>query len=194
MKTIQTLLCTLLIVITAGRITAQAQSAGIYETLDDFLQHKVTYPVDCGSQKDRIKLNDLFGSSTGYVVTKGEKHSFNKEKVYGYYNCTNENYRFWNNSAYRIMDTTGLYIYYQYKPIQQPGGKGWLKTDCYFFSVSGTGPIQPLTISNVKKAFPGNHSFHYALDASFRSDKELAAYDGYQKIYKIEYLYKQSIK
>jgi hypothetical protein len=194
MKIFQALFCTLLIIVIAGNITVQAQSAGIYSTYEDFLQHKLTYPVNCSNQKDRLKLNELLGSSTGYVVSNGEKHAFNKGKVFGYNTCTNESYRFCNSEAFRIMDTAGFYIYYQNKIILQSGGKGSLRRDCYFFSTGGDNLIQPLTISNVKRAFPGNHSFHYLLDAYFRSDKELAAYDDYQKMYKIEYLYKQSFR
>lgn len=174
--------------------TTYAQSGGLYSTADDFQQQKITYPVDCSNSKDRLKLNDLFGSSKGYIISKGEKHEFTKSSVYGYRTCKNENYRFYKNSAYRIVDTAGFYIYYRNMQAEPAKGKGSLRTDTYFFSTHAGNAIQLLTLDNLKKAFPGNRSFQYALDAHFRSDKDLVAWDAYGKTYKVKYLYEQTLK
>jgi hypothetical protein len=168
-------------------------SAGLYSTAEDFLQHKLTYSIDCNS-KDKLKINDFFGSPTGYVVYNGEKHAFDKNKTYGYHSCDNKNYRFYNHSVYQIIDTGGFYMYYQYRSEEQTKGKGLVKKDAYFFSKKSDGDIELLTINNLEKAFPENSSFHYAIEASCKTDKDLLAYDSFQNIYKIKYLYNQSAK
>lgn len=61
----------------------------------------------------------------------------------------------------------------------------------YFFSTEKSNLLQPLTKENVKKAFPDNHPFHDAIDATFRDDKDLSSYDEYHKMYKINWLLKQ---
>lgn len=63
----------------------------------------------------------------------------------------------------------------------------------YFFVTGSGGVLQPLTKAGLKKAFPGNHAFHDALDANFKADGELTAYDDFHKIYKINRLYNNSV-
>ena len=187
------------IVMLAISSTANAQSktsvtGGLYLTSNDFQQQKLTYQIDCSNAKDKIKPNEFFGSSTGYVLTKGEKHEFNKKKVYGYRNCENKNYRFYNGEAYLLIDTASFYIYYKYKSEENIKGKALIKKDEYFFSKNANDDLQLLTIENLKNSFPDNHRFHYALDANFKSDNDLIVYDSFQKVYKVKYLYTESVK
>jgi hypothetical protein len=174
--------------------TGSGKSSGLYLTSRDFEERKLSYPIDCNNKNDKIRLNDFFGSSSGFVLSNGEKHKFDKKNVYGYHTCDNKNFRFFGNSAYQILDTAGFYIYYQYKSVEQTKGKGLIKADIYFFSKKGDDEITVLNSENLKKAFPENHRLHYAIDANFKSDKDLAAYDSFQKTYKIKYLYDESVK
>jgi hypothetical protein len=186
-----------LISVSAGTANGQGKmlsTGGLYLTANDFQQQKLTYEIDCSNANDKIKTNEFFGSTTGYVLSKGEKHEFSKRKVYGYRNCQNKTYRFYNNEAYLLIDTAGFYIYYQYRPEESVKGKGLIKKDEYFFSKNANADLQLLTIDNLKNAFPENHRFHYAMDASFRSDKDLIAYDSFTKTYKVKYLFNQSVK
>jgi hypothetical protein len=169
-------------------------SSGIYLTAQDFYNHKLTYRFNCNSKAGKLKLNEMFGSSRGYIISKGEKHSFDKYKTYGYQNCDNEIYRFFGKDAFRILDTAEFYLYYRYLEVEKVKGKGLVKTDEYFFSKDGGSLIQLLTAENLKKAFPDNHPFHYAIDSHFRTDQDLIAYDSFGKCYKLKYLYNQSLK
>jgi hypothetical protein len=145
--------------------TSHGKEVGVYGSLNDFTQNNLNYE---------------------------SKHSFSKSHAYGYVNSKNEKYRFYDNSSYKIVDTLSFFTYYQYK--MEPGinGKGLVKTDEYYFSVKGDGPLLPLTINNLKKAFPENNKFHYALDTLFKSDNELLAYDSYLKMYKLKYIFRNS--
>ena len=64
----------------------------------------------------------------------------------------------------------------------------------YFFVTKTTDVLQELTIINLKKISPENHPFHDALDANFKEDKELNAYDSFHKMYKINWLLKENSK
>jgi len=107
---------------------------------------------------------------------------------------TNSNYRIFHKSSYGIVDTAGFYLYYRYIQFEQIPGKGLVKRDEYYFSKDSASDIQLLTIENLKRAYPENHRFHYDIDAHFRSDHELMAYDPYSKCYKLKYLYLRSLK
>jgi len=62
----------------------------------------------------------------------------------------------------------------------------------YFFTTSASDVLQPLTKANLKKTFPENHPFHDALDANFKEDAELINYDGFHKMYKINWILKNN--
>ncbi len=187
-----------LAIIIAGASSVIAQSkikfnSGLYLTANDFQQQKLTYEIDCSNASDKIKVNNFLGSSTGYVLAKGEKHSFDKKNVYGYRDCKNKAFRFYNGNEYQIIDTAGFYMYYQYMPEEINKGKAPVKKDEYFFSKNADGNLELLTMDNLKKAFPYNNNFHYALDANFKADKDLLVYDTFQKNYKVKYLFSQSL-
>ena len=96
--------------------------------------------------------------------------------------------------AARVLDTAYFYLYYRYEQVEKLKGKSLIKTDEYFFSKNSESPIQLLTVENLKRAFPDNLPFNYAIDALFRNDQDLIAYDPYYKGYKLKYLYTQSLK
>jgi len=45
-----------------------------------------------------------------------------------------------------------------------------------------------LTLENLKQAFPDNHRFHDALDATFAAGRVLAEYDEFHKMFKVNRL------
>jgi hypothetical protein len=174
-----------------GKDNSEKQK-GLFLSKDDFLQHKLSYAGNCAAGNTKIKLYELFGSSDVVLVLDGKKQTFSKDKVYGYRDCEEMDYRFFKKGAYRILDTTGFYLYSINKLVQ--GEKIARPQTVYYFSVDGNSPLETLTLENVKKVFAGNASFRYTLDAQFRSDKDLIAYDEQMKTYKIKYLYNQSTK
>ena len=106
---------------------------------------------------------------------------------------TKGNYRIFHKSSYRVVDTAGFYLYYRYIQFEQIPGKGLIKMDEYYFSKDSNSDIQLLTIENLKRAYPENHRFHDDIDAHFRSNHELMEYDPYTQMYKLKYLYMQSL-
>ncbi|HEV3222778.1 MAG TPA: hypothetical protein VGZ90_07865 [Puia sp.] len=196
-KTITGLMLTGILLITFAFKSNKLQSggnSGIYLTVMDFYNQRLSFAFDCNSNNGKLTLNEMLGSSSGSIVSNGEKHAFDKTKAYGYRNCDSKIYRFFGKGEYQILDTSDFYIYYRYEQVEKVKGKGLVKTDEYFFSKNAESPIQLLTIENLKKAFPDNLPFHYAIDAHFRNDQELIAYDSYFKGYKLKYLYNQSLK
>lgn len=91
---------------------------------------------------------------------------------------------------YTILDSTGFPLYSINKLVQ--GEKIARPQTVYYFRVDAQGPLQELTLQNLEAAFAANSRFRYALEAQFRSDKDLAAYDAYLKTYKVEYLFLQA--
>ena len=194
MKNLKTSLIVLVIAYSICYVKAQgapktSENSGLYITYTDYLNHKISYAGD------RLSLHSLFGSNDITVVASNQKISLLKKNVYGFHDTKGGDYRFYNNELYKVMDSgEGFCLYYASRPEEINKGKGLVKTDEYFFSVTGNSEIYSLTMNNLKKAFPNNNKFHYLLDATFKSDKDLMAYDGYAKTYKIKFLYNESLK
>ena len=104
-----------------------------------------------------------------------------------------QNNRVYQKEKFQVVDTTAFYLYTQNKNVVPAGGKGMYRADLYYFSTTVGSPILPLTIENLKRAYPANIAFHYALDAYFNSDRQLMAYDEYAKMYKLKYLFLQTL-
>jgi len=93
------------------------------------------------------------------------------------------NYRVVDKHNYAIVEKGPLYIYTLDKLVR----KGAIEKT-YFFSVGENGDIKPLTILNVKNAFPENHRFHDLLDMSFSNDWGLTTYDKFHNMFKVNRL------
>ena len=97
------------------------------------------------------------------------------------------NYRVVGNDRYQILEAKALYIYSLDVLVRKGTSE---KT--YFFSVGPNGEVLPLTILNLKKAFPDNHTFHDFLDMSFKHDSDLTKYDDFHKMFKVNRLLQAS--
>jgi hypothetical protein len=93
------------------------------------------------------------------------------------------NYRVSGNVRYEILEARTIYIYSTDVLVR----KGTSEKE-FYFSVGPEGDIQPLTILNLKKAFPNNHTFHDYLDMTFNHDSDLTKYDNFHKMFKVNRL------
>jgi hypothetical protein len=168
----------------------QGAAYALYNNLNDFTTKQLSYPVQCGQKKDKLRIDAFFGSRWVIVIHEGKKQRIEKSTLYGYRDCSGNDFRFYDRVVYKVMDTEGFYLYSRAEFIQIKGFRQ--NVTKYYFSLKGDDLMQPLTAANLKKAFPGNKQFHYSLDAQFRDENDLAAYDPYSKQYKIKDLFNQS--
>src|SRR5581483_900587 len=113
-----------------------------------------------------------------------------KADVYGFQSCDGRDYRFVGNDEYQILEARGLAIYAFDVPAResQDLARDREIVRQYFFSVGAAGRVVPLTRENLKRALPENHAFHDSLDQMFTADKDLALYDTFHKMFKVNRL------
>lgn len=167
-------------------LLAFAQNSGVYLSSSDFASGKLTYEINCSTEKHKIKLNEFLKKPYITVVHDNKSHNLQKKEIFGYKDCDNLTYRFADNSHYVILNPTEQILLYKHTT---EGSKNKKAEVHYYFSVSGAGEMQTLTLMNLKKAFPENHKLHDALDAEFKSDDQLSEYDAFHKMYKVNRLY-----
>jgi hypothetical protein len=187
MKTIKLLIPALLMIVFAQNSFAK-QKIGLYLTAEDFLNHKLSYESD-GSDGNKIQLHEVFGSYKVVVIQNGKRQVLSKSSIFGY-RSNGQDYRYFNNSAFRIIDTQGFYIYGYCKLV--PAGKGLKQAELFYFSPKANDGIKPLTMDNLQSVFSKDTRFLYAIQGFFRTDNELTSYDTSLKEYKLKYLYAET--
>jgi hypothetical protein len=187
MKTIKLLIPALLMIVFVQNSFAK-QTIGLYLTAEDFLNHKLSYESD-GSNGNKIQLHEVFGSYKVVVIQGHQRLVFSKGAIFGY-RSNGQDFRYFNNEAFRIIDTKGFYIYGYCKLI--PAGKGLRQSEFFYFSSKPDDEIKPLTMDNLQSVFSKDTRFLYAIQGFFRTDNELTSYDASLKEYKLKYLYAET--
>ncbi len=168
----------------------QAITMGVYLNGSDFIHHQLSDTFSCNDHVPaRIRSHELFGRYKLDIIKNGKKKVYFKDELYGYRDCHCHDYRFEGMNDYRIIDTLGFYLYSN--SILMAEEKAAKLVVQYYFSILPSSPVLPLTIANLEKAFSQNNRFRYAIETSFRHDKQLMDYDPVLKEYKIKYLYMQ---
>ena len=180
------------LLILAQNAHAQKDSSGIYKTANDFIAGKLSLAINCATEKHKIKLNDFFGKDHITVAHEGKPYDFKKSDVFGFRLCNGETYRFSGNKDYLVLNPKEMILLYKVE-VPQPKAASPKKYN-YYFSKDANSPIQDLTKENVKAAFPDNHKFHDALDENFKTDTDLASYDTFHKMYKVNHILEMSTK
>ena len=172
---------------------AQKDSSGIYKTADDFSKRKLSYAINYKTEKHTINGDMLFNEKEIKVKHAGVKYSLQKSETYGFRNTKGEEFRFIDNKEYKILNPREQVLIYSYAvPYQSPKALAAIVIR-YFFTTNAANSPMELTKTNLKSAYPGNHKFHDAVDAQFKNDQELYAYDQFHKMYKLNWIAKNDI-
>lgn len=171
----------------AAQATAAEKSSGVYKTAADYQSGRLTAEGSCDSKKHKLELHDVLGKPYVHVTHDGEKTKYMKSDLFGFRSCDGKEYRFVAGREYLILEARTVYLYRHERSVPQPRG-GSRNEPAYFFSVGGDGGVLPLTMANLKRAFPTNHRFHDDLDRTFGTDQDLIRYDDFHKMYKVNRL------
>lgn len=184
------LLATISVLTTTLPVYAQTDSSGIYKTSADFRNNHLHFAIDCRTEKHKIKLNDFFGKKYITIIHNDTSYKLNKADIFGYRTCDGSVVRFLGKKELVLLNPGEPIVIYRYDLAK--AGKGITNVTNYYFSKDGAAPVLSLTISNVKKAFADNHAFHEKIEAQFKYNTELAAFDDFHKMYKLNWILKMS--
>lgn len=169
---------------------SQKDSSGIYFTANDYINHKLSYEINCKTEKHTINPDNIFQGKYVIIKHQGIKHKHLKDSVYAVKYCDESTTRIINGREYPLLNPGEQIMVY--KMVSEPSGKQQSVKTVYYFSKDAQSNIQELTIYNIKAAFPDNHKFHDLVDMEFHSNDELTAYDSFHKIMKINRVFQNS--
>ena len=166
--------------------------SGIYKSASDFTQKKVTNPISAIDKKHHLNLHTKIASSKIDVIDGGVKISFQRNEIFGYRD-NGIDYRIDGEKELPIIDASSIVLYKSTVSVPEMKGHSH-KESVYYFSTDASSVIKLLTKENLKAAYATNNRFRYYLDAFFKSDSDLIAFDGTLNKFKIEYIYESSVK
>lgn len=173
--------------------TAGQSMSGVYFNAKDYEKHSLSLSFACESS-GKLKLHHLFSSKYADIIVGGKKTRLNKDSIFGYHNCKNEDYRFYKkyDEEFQILETNGIIIYLSYVVISPYNTKIPQIAPAYFFSKTIDSKILPLTLENLKSAYPDNVKFHDMLNVEFGDGEPLSAYSSLDKMYKVNIIFNKS--
>ena len=173
--------------------TAQKDSSGMYQTVDDFRNHKLTYAINYKTEKHKINDYLLFNATQVKVKHHGISYTLDKSAVYGYKSTTGKVFRFVDNEPYEILNPDEeLLLYLHTTPINMKVDPTKREEEHYYFSKDAGSPPVELTIDNLKKFFSENSKFLASIDKYFTKDEQLTSYDKKNKTYTLNRLLQSS--
>lgn len=175
-----------LLVCVAPASAQTEKMSGVYLTASDYEGGKLSFEGDCGSKVHKLEIHDVSNKPYIDVTHDSEKHRYSKSELFGFRACDGRDYRFASRLEYQILEAKELYVYGRDISVAQ--GRTYRTVHEYYFSVGSKGLIQALTLENLKQSFPDNHRFHDWLDATFGSGQNLAEYDEFHKMFKVNRL------
>ena len=169
----RSMLFAVIILLVSAAGYAQDRDKGIYLTESDFEQSKLSYSASERKGKLRIKFNEFFKKPYITINENGDKKFIFKDEIFAYRN-KKEVIRVWEQKPYVFVEKGPIWIYY--RDFNFTRGKGYNTERQYFYSVSGTADIYPLSLNNLKQSFPPGHLYHDILQSNFTHDVQLALY------------------
>lgn len=163
---------------------AEAQvKQGVYLTMDDYIVNQITpYNGLC-----KIQTNTLFNTNSICLTIDHKEYKYLRDSIYAYkkeeivYRCNHADKR-----DYKIVEQGTIIIYTINEPVY--GYKNIRLVPHYYFSVNLSSVIIPLSVINIKKAFPDNIKLHQYLDMEFYQ-KDISSYNEANNTYQINYLF-----
>jgi hypothetical protein len=170
----------------ASAQTATPKTSGVYLSGTDYKNGRLAFEGGCGSKAHKLELHDVLNKPYIDVTHDAKKRRYPKSDLFGFRACDGHDYRFASNREYQILEAKELYIYAHETPVT--AGKGFRTVPTYYFSAGPDGQLLPLTLENLKWAFPDKHRFHDSLDQMFGQGQDLAQYDDFHKMFKVNRL------
>jgi hypothetical protein len=164
---------------------------GVYLSANDFTNGKVSFENNQINKKYKFYLHEIYHTSSIKIISGDSIIKLNKDSIFGFRDKKNTCHRFYNKVEYEILNPSEKILLYRCSSFVG-GSKNIRTVTNYFFSANADSPIYPLSKWNLKTVLYKEVLFHELLDVYFHCDKQLIAYDGFNKIYTLNRIYKLS--
>jgi hypothetical protein len=169
---------------------AQKKNEGVFLTSADFTNGKISYTPESAS-KYSLHQNELSPSSPVSIRTGDRIIRFKKDSIFGIRDRNGVCFRFFNKDSYKILNPSERILLYSTTYVVG-GSRNIHRVTNYFFSENADSPIYPLSKQNLKLILSKDVCFLVLLDIYFSGDRDLTAYDSFNKMTLLNRVYEES--
>ncbi len=166
--------------------SGNAARSGIYRSAESFRTGILDLAIDCRTDAHRIDRHLLLARPYIDLTHEGVRTRINKRDVFGFRDCDGTIVRYVDGSEYAILSAGAILMYARSMMVPAGNREGYRIMPVRYFSLAASDTLIPLTRVAIKNAFPSHHALHEALDADFRTDDELGAFDGRHGVYRLQ--------
>jgi len=164
-------------------VKAQPACSGVYLTANDFTVGKLYYASACRSTS-KESYYSLLANSHFFIIGPGWAwRRIDKENVFAIKSCEGQIVRIYQGNNYYLLNPGEPIPIY--KAMINPVSKGCAIRVKYCFSVDMVSEIRDLTIDNLKAAFRQKDRFAEKINAHFKDDSDLYAYNETNKCFEL---------
>lgn len=180
-------------------LKSENKNSGVYITFSDYLNKKLSYKINCETEKEVFRSNEFLNESYITLIDNkliGKKIKLYKDSLYGFITCDKSLVRFQDKMPYYLAEEGTIWIFYL--ELDELPKKGYLPENPYhystekeyYFSTKGDGKLLALTVDNVKQAYLNNVKVQTMIDTQFKNNA-ISSYDSSSKMFKLNYLLMQ---
>ncbi|HLZ86308.1 MAG TPA: hypothetical protein VKQ52_03660 [Puia sp.] len=162
-------------------VHAQSGCSGVYLSADDLAAGRL---ISCVKPH---RSDNVMNSKYFFIQQNGAVKKLGRKDLYAVKYCDGRVFRVFGDGFFAWLNPGEAIPLYEV--VENPVAKGNICRTEYYFSKDARSAIQQLTRDNVKAAFAGDAKFEEALDLQFGSDRDLYAYDSYNKCYRLDRVY-----
>lgn len=163
---------------------------GLILTAED-LKTNTSFPTNGSNCK--ILIHEIPYRSYVQVKCADTRLNLSKDSIFGYLDRYGMIGRFYNQNIYSVINPKETILLYK-RQVKSGNPKDFRTVDAYYFSVSASADILPLTLSAILNVFDNNEAFTDLIETHFRSDEDLLMYDKKHSKFKINRLLELSKK
>lgn len=166
-------------------VMAQQRIAGVYLTQSDYLQHRMAY-TDTNGQAYKARLYPMVPKDHILLTGDGKRTKLEKESFFALQLKDGKIFHLKGGESYELLNRHPRILLYRRKLPASP--KTYPDNPWRYYFSAGDGVIQELTVPHIKQAFAEDKALPDRMDAVFRNDNDLMAYDNFHHMYKLEWL------
>ena len=103
MKT-QTFIVVSFMILKSTFIFSKQDSSGIYLTASDYMEHKLSFSINCKTQKHKIRAEKIIHAKEITIKHGDSTYTYPKDSVYAIKYCDGSISRIYNNSSYPLIN------------------------------------------------------------------------------------------
>jgi hypothetical protein len=167
----------------------QKDSSGVYMTLQDYQLKRLSFAINCETEKHKIKSSQFNHKDFVRVIHNDSLFTLPKAQIFGYLDCKATTYRIVDGKNYSILNPYEALVLYKH----QIGGHKRRQVHYFFAKTIDMAPVR-LSLENLAKEFQDQPAFLQQVTKTFKRDSQLLRFNKKVRKFELSLIYSNTYK